>query len=98
MDALSVYAIVGWSMFHLAALISAWATRMTCGSRLESAMQLIFFAAMAAVGGAAAIARHLDIGAWPASAIVLVAMVLTAVVDFRRLGEATHAPSQVAGC
>jgi hypothetical protein len=98
MDALSIYAVVVWTGFHLVALMLAWATRLACGSRLESVMQLVFFAAMAGVGGAACVSRYLDVGAWTASSVVFVAMVLTAVVDFRRLGDPAHATTPTASC
>jgi hypothetical protein len=98
MEAFTISTIVVWALFHLAALILAWATRLACGSRLESVMQLVFFAAMAVVGAAAGVCRYLDLGAWPASAVVLVAMVLTAVVDFRRLSDPTHAAHPTASC
>jgi hypothetical protein len=98
MDAFSVYVLLGWSALHLAALTLAWGTRLANGSRLESAIQLVFFVVMAAVGCAAAVCRQLEISAWTVSAVVLVAMVLTAVVDFRRYGDPVHATTQSAGC
>ena len=97
MDAGSVCMVAGWLMLHAGALVWAWATRLVLGSRLEIRMQVGFFAAMGGVGGAAWICRHLDLAIWMVSAVTLMAMVLTAVVDFRRLGEPIQAISRVPG-
>jgi hypothetical protein len=87
MDATSFGIVVGWLLLHAGALVWAWATRVVLGSRLELPMQIGFFAAMSGVAGAAWVCRHFDLAIWMVSAITLVAMVLTAVMDFRRLGE-----------
>lgn len=86
----SVWIVAGWITLHIAALASACGTRIAAGSCLENAVQLCFFAAMAAIGAAAWICQHLAV-AWCWSAITLVAMVLTAVIDFRRYSEPAHA-------
>jgi hypothetical protein len=91
MDSASADIVVGWLVIHALALALAWGTRVANGSRMEVAMQLAFFAAMAAVGGAALVGRHIDIEIWPVSAVTLMAMVLMAVIDLRRLGETAQA-------
>jgi len=87
MDSVSLGAIAAWMALHVGALALAWATRISLGSRIEPAMQASFFAIMAALGAAAWICRETDIEIWPASAVTLIAMVLTAVIDFRRIGD-----------
>jgi hypothetical protein len=96
MDATSIWLIAGWFTLHLGALAWAWATRLVHSSRLEMPMQIGFFVAMTAVGGVAWISRHLDLAIWMVSAVTLMAMVLTAVVDLRRLGEPIQAAGQIA--
>jgi hypothetical protein len=86
----SVWIVVGWIALHLAALAAACGTRVAEGSCVENVVQLGFFAAMAAVGAAAWICQQMD-AAWCWSAITLVAMVLTAVIDLRRVSEPLHA-------
>jgi hypothetical protein len=87
MEANSFCIVAGWIALHFGALACAWATRLVDGSRLELPLQLGFFAAMGGVGGAAWICRHFDLAIWMISAVTLMAMVLTAVVDFRRFSE-----------
>jgi hypothetical protein len=87
MESVSLCAIALWLLLHLGALTLAWATRVATGSRLEPAMQAGFFATMAVLGIAAWVGRETDIEVWPASAVTLMGMVLTAVIDFRRVGE-----------
>jgi hypothetical protein len=97
MDSVTICVVGGWIAFHGAAIVLAWATRLSGGSKLESIMQLAFFAAMLAVASAIWISRQHSDSAWMASAITLVAMVVTAVVDFQRLGEPRRAVADVAG-
>ena len=89
MEAGSVWLVIGWIALHVAALASACGTRLAAGSRVESVLQLCFFAAMTAIGAATWICQHLDV-AWCWSALTLVAMVLMAVIDFRRMSEPAH--------
>jgi hypothetical protein len=97
MNPVSVGALAGWITLHVGALTLAWATRVSLGSRLEPAMQASFFSMMAALGAAAWICRQIEIEIWPASAVTLIGMVLMAVIDLRRVGDA--APNQDAiGC
>ena len=87
MEASSICIVCGWFTLHLGALACAWATRVVDGSRLEIPLQIGFFAAMGGVGGAAWFSRHFDLAIWMVSAVTLMVMVLTAVVDFRRFSE-----------
>jgi hypothetical protein len=82
----SIWIVIGWIALHVAALALAWGTRIASGSRVETFAQLSFFAAMATIGAATWICQRMDV-AWCWSAITLVAMVLTAVIDFRRMSE-----------
>jgi hypothetical protein len=84
MDATSFTLFVGWLILHAGALVWAWATRVVLGSWLELPMQIGFFAAMSGVAAAAWVCRQLDLAIWMVSAVTLMAMVLTAVIDFRR--------------
>ncbi|MEX2308611.1 MAG: hypothetical protein WD738_13510 [Pirellulales bacterium] len=86
MEAGSVWLVTGWIALHAAALAAACGTRIAAGSCVENLMQLCFFAAMAVIGATAWICQQFDLG-WCWSAITLVAMVLTAVIDFRRMSE-----------
>jgi hypothetical protein len=76
-----------WVALHVAALATAYGTRVAAGSRLEGLTQILFYAAMLVVGLAVWVCQQVHAGAWGLSAITLIAMVLTAVVDFQRLGE-----------
>jgi hypothetical protein len=97
MDSVTFCLVGGWIAFHGAALVLAWATRLSGGSKLESIMQLAFFAAMVAIASAIWISRKHSDNAWMASAITLVAMVVTAVVDFQRLGDHRRAVAEASG-
>jgi hypothetical protein len=79
--------IVVWIALHIAALTVAYCTRVAAGSCLEGLTQVLFYAAMLMMGLAIWACQQVHAGAWGLSAVTLVAMVLTAVVDFRRLGE-----------
>jgi hypothetical protein len=50
-------------------------------------IQAFFYAAMLMMGVAVWACQQVHAGAWGLSAVTLIAMVLTAVVDFRKLGE-----------
>ena len=79
--------IVVWIALHVAALTVAYCTRVAAGSCLEGLTQVVFYAAMLMMGLAIWACQQVHAGAWGLSAVTLVAMVLTAVVDFRKLGE-----------
>src|SRR5436190_23714536 len=79
--------IVVWIALHIAALAAAYGTRVAAGSYLEGFIQFVFYAAMLMMGLAIWACQQVQAGAWGLSAVTLIAMVLTAVVDFRKLGE-----------
>ncbi len=87
MDAAKAW-IVAWIVLHVVALGTAYGTRVAAGSCLEGVVQFAFYAAMMMMGTAIWACQQTHAGAWGLSAITLIAMVLTAVVDFRKLGEA----------
>jgi hypothetical protein len=90
MELASNWIVAGWVGLHIMAFASACGTRIAAGSSVESLAQLGFFAAMAAIGAATWIGQQVDVG-WTWSAITLMAMVITAVIDFRRVSEPVHA-------
>jgi hypothetical protein len=90
MEAGYAWIVFAWIAMHLAALAAAYGTRVAAGSRLENLAQVVCFAAMAVIGFAVWISQQTQAGAWGLSAATLMAMVLTAVVDFRRLHDSHH--------
>ncbi len=86
MEAESTWIAV-WVSLHLAALAVAYGTRVAAGSCLEGLTQVAFYATMLLMGLAIWVCQQTHAGTWGLSAVTLIAMVLTAVVDFRRLGE-----------
>jgi hypothetical protein len=86
----STWLVVGWIALHLFAFATAFGTRVAAGTYVETLAQICFFAAMAAIGAATWIGQQFEV-AWTWSAITLMAMVLTAVIDFRRAGEPAYA-------
>jgi hypothetical protein len=90
MEAGYAWIVFAWIAFHLAALAVAFGTRVAAGSRLENVCQLFCFAAMVLVGIAIWFCQQAQAGSWGLSAATLIGMVLTAVVDFRKLGEHSH--------
>ena len=82
----SVWFIVGWIALHIIALVWACGTRVAAGSCVEGLAQLGFYIALAMIGVAMLVGRQLD-GGWLWSAMTFMAMVITAVVDFRHVGE-----------
>jgi len=91
MDPVSIFTVVGWLVLHLGAIASAWGTRIAAGSRAEVPIQLTFLATMLAVGLSAWYCHQLELGLWVPSGITLIAMVLTAVTDFRQYQEPSRA-------
>jgi TM2 domain-containing membrane protein YozV len=90
MDAGYAWIVCAWIAFHMAAVAAAYGTRVAAGSRLENLAQLICFAAMVLVGAAIWACQQSEAGSWGLSAFTLMAMVLTAVVDFRKLHDGSH--------
>jgi hypothetical protein len=88
--------VIVWVSIHAGGLLIAWGTRVAAGSRCEIPMQLACFLAMTAIGGSAWVCGQLGLGFWIPSGITLIAMVLTAVLDFHpshELHPAIHAPA-----
>jgi hypothetical protein len=90
MDAGYAWIVCAWIVLHVAALAVAYGTRVAAGSRLENFAQFVFFAAMAIIGVAVWVSQEAQAGAWGLSAATLMGMVLTAVVDFRKLHDSHH--------
>jgi hypothetical protein len=87
MDPVSVPVVAALILLHAVAIVIAWATRLATGSRLEGLSQLGFFAAMFGIGASALFFCQIEFGFSVPSGITLVAMVLTAVADFRPTQE-----------
>jgi hypothetical protein len=87
LDPASAITAIGWLSLHFASLAAAWGTRIATGSRLELPLQLACFIAITAVGTTAWLNREYGNGLSILSGFVLVATVLTAVIDFRRTHE-----------
>lgn len=90
MEAGYTWIVFAWISLHLAALAAAYGTRLAVGSRLEILAQFVCFAAMALVGVTVYISQQAQANCWGWSAATLMAMVLTAIVDFRKLHETAH--------
>jgi len=90
MEANYGWIVFAWVSLHLAALAAAYGTRIAAGSRLELVAQLVCFGAMTLVGLAVYLSQQAQSNCWGWSAATLMAMVLTAIVDFRKLHEAAH--------
>jgi hypothetical protein len=82
--------VIAWISLHVFSLAWACGTRVAAGSRLETLAHLGFFVALAAIGASAFLGQLVDVG-WIWSALTFMAMVITAVVDFRHVGEPVHA-------
>jgi hypothetical protein len=83
--------------FHLTALACAWGTRLAIDTRAEGFMHVAYFAALAAVGFVTWSSHQLEPGMGIPSGITLIAMVLMAVVDFRRTHEPHHGSHAASG-
>ncbi|HMP08456.1 MAG TPA: hypothetical protein PJ982_19070 [Lacipirellulaceae bacterium] len=81
---------VAFIAFHLCALGCAWGTRLAIGSRYEGLVQLVFLAALGAVGLVAWTSHLFTPGMGIPSGATLIVMVLMAVGDFRRTHEPLH--------
>jgi hypothetical protein len=86
----SLWIVAGWIALHAVALASAFCTRIATNSWVEHIAQLGFFVAMATIGLVTWLGQQFAID-WTWSAMTLMAMVLTAVIDFRRGTEPAHA-------
>ena len=97
MDPLQLSALVSWLTIHLGALISAWGTRVSAGSRWEVPLQIVSFMSMAAVGTAAWVGIQYELSLWLPSGGTLVGMVLIVVIADRRqhdMRPARHSAAQ----
>ena len=90
MESVPTPLLVSWLAIHLGAIVCALGTRLSAGSRAESAMHLLFFTSLSVVGATAWYCQHLGHDLWVPSGVGMVIMVVTAVSDFRR----THEPVQ----
>ena len=80
----SAWLVVGWAALHLMAFVWACGTRVAAGSCVEGLAHFGFYVALAVIGAAMLVARQADIG-WIWSAFTFMAMVITAVIDFRHV-------------
>jgi len=96
MDAGYAAIVCAWIALHLIALGAAYGTRVAAGSRMEFLAQFLCLGAMLMVAAAIWVCQQTQAGSWGLSAATLVAMVLTAVVDFRKLHDAPHSPVEIA--
>lgn len=87
MEPISVQALAGLILLHLAALAIAWGTRLATGSRVEGISQLSFFVAMFGIAMSACFCCQIELGFSVPSGVTLMVMVLTAVADFRPTQE-----------
>ena len=94
MEAGYTWIVFAWISLHLAALATAYGTRLAVGSRLEILAQFVCFAAMAMVGVTVYVSQQAQANCWGWSAATLMAMVLTAIVDFRKVHDAAHQHGQ----
>jgi hypothetical protein len=90
MDSVPSQLLVSWLVIHSGAVLCAVATRLSAGSRAETAMHLLFFVSLAVVGVTAWYCQHLGFDLWVPSGVAMVVMVVTAVSDFRRTHEPLH--------
>jgi hypothetical protein len=88
----SAWFVIGWIALHLMALAWACGTRVAAGSCVEGLAHFGFYVALAIIGAAMLVGRQADIG-WIWSAMTFMAMVITAVIDFRHVH---HEPARVA--
>ena len=96
MDAGYAPIVCFWIALHVAALATAYGTRVAAGSRVEILAQFMCLGAMLIVAGAIWVCQQTQAGAWGLSAATLMAMVLTVVVDFRKLHDGSHVVHEVA--
>ena len=86
-DPISAKAVAALILLHVSALVIAWCTRLVTGTRWEGLSQLGFFLAMFGIGASACFCCQIEFSFSVPSGVILVAMVLTAVADFRPTQE-----------
>jgi hypothetical protein len=97
MDSAPALIVVGWIVLHSAAIALAWLTRISDRSRLGPLVQAAFFVAMTAVALAIWFSHQHNDNVWLASAITLIAMVVTAVVDCQRVNDPWRTTAEAPG-
>ncbi len=86
MSIASAWLLIGWIALHVLAFAWACGTRVAAGSCVEGLAHVGFYVALGLVGIAMLVGRQVEIG-WIWSALTFMAMVITAIVDFRHVGE-----------
>ena len=90
MNPIPAWAVISFVVLHFGAIVCAWGTRVAVGSRFELASQSLFLTALVAVGMATWHGHAAATGLGIPSGVTLIAMVLLAVIDFRRTHEPRH--------
>jgi hypothetical protein len=85
--------VFGWIALHVLSFAWACGTRIAAGSRVETLAHIGFYVALASIGAATFIGQKVEVG-WLWSAMTFMAMVITAVIDFRHVGESAHAQAR----
>ena len=94
MTSFSTVSLVAFVALHITAVASAWGTRVAAGSRAEGCIQLTCLLSMAGLGISAWCCHgQQELGLGVPSGLTLIVVVLTAVTDFRRTHEPSHATS-----
>lgn len=91
MNSLPAWHIVGFVALHFAAISCAIGTRVSAGSRCESLFQCLFLPSLAAIGIATWFGHSEALGIGIPSGMTFMAMILVAVIDFRRPHEPASA-------
>jgi len=68
---------------QLLGIVAAWTTRLSEGSRYQTACQMLFLAYLALIGGATIVSVAVARGIWLGFAATFSMMVVTAASDFR---------------
>jgi len=82
---------IGWLFVavEVTGLISAWAARLSVGSRRQTPCQCLFLGCLAVMGGAVFVSLGFGPGCWLVSSASLALMILTVTCDFRRSRQDT---------
>lgn len=91
MNSLSAWHIAGFLVLHFGAISCALGTRVAAGSRYEAIFQFLFLPSLAAIGLATWYCHSEVLGIGIPSGITFMAMILVAVIDFRRTHETAAA-------
>jgi putative Ca2+/H+ antiporter (TMEM165/GDT1 family) len=90
MTLLAAWPLASFLTFHLGAIACAVATRIAAHTRFEALFHALFVVTLAAVGVSTWLGHADDRGSGIPSGITFIAMVLVAVIDFRRTSEPAH--------